>query len=364
MPLGGARLALRRAAPPTNQPPAPTNQPTALKYPAAGDVEDGVPSAHCCGAVSLLFYCINAAAAAGALPVPKAAAQAAAVAWTAWLAWGRAYLGLHTPLDLATGSLLGWALIDLWALVEQLYTAWLHASLAPQTPAWQLPAQVLLCSFVLMRCYPMPRRWTSCYNYATAWQAGWAGTTVGWALRNAGGGAAAGSAATAAAGGWELSSITAAGVLKVLLGLGMIVLAKVTAKAVLLALLRRTFALVPLRIRCLWQPPVFGAVLRQAGKQQPQQLKGTAGAGEQQCSSSSGGAAAAKQQPAGKRQQPSSSGSIWGLRHSFDGTPNDVVATARWGSYFAVGIIISMWQAWYPALLQASGAFAASSSVS
>jgi hypothetical protein len=25
-----------------------------------------------------------------------------------------------------------------------------------------LPAQVLLCSFVLMRCYPMPRRWTSC----------------------------------------------------------------------------------------------------------------------------------------------------------------------------------------------------------
>jgi membrane-associated phospholipid phosphatase len=64
----------------------------------SGDIEDGLPSAHCSGSVALLFYCVEAAAAAGLISSEcKLALQLAAAAWVGWIAFGRLYLAVHSP---------------------------------------------------------------------------------------------------------------------------------------------------------------------------------------------------------------------------------------------------------------------------
>eukprot|EP00882_Tetradesmus_deserticola_P006127 GHRQ01006450.1.p1 GENE.GHRQ01006450.1~~GHRQ01006450.1.p1 ORF type:complete len:211 (+),score=56.08 GHRQ01006450.1:1708-2340(+) len=64
----------------------------------SGDIEDGLPSAHCSGSVALLLYCIEAAAAAGLVSSGwRLPLQLAAAAWVAWVAFGRLYLAVHSP---------------------------------------------------------------------------------------------------------------------------------------------------------------------------------------------------------------------------------------------------------------------------
>lgn len=333
----------------------------------AGDIEDGVPSAHCCGAVSLLYYGIHAAAAAGLLSEQhKLLAQAAAAVWVVWLAWGRAYLGLHSPLDLATGTLLGWALLRLWLSIEQPYVACLQASV--QAGPWQLPLQVLLASAVLMRCYPMPSRWTSCYNYATAWAAGWAGVTVGWGILQQAQLQAPGSSSAGGLFGGVVPPLAC----KVFLGLGLVAASKVLVKAVLLAAFKQAFKLVPLTVRRWWQPPVVGAVRQPPLQQQQSQrlagyvasVAGSAGAaekrGDQKAAGGAGAAVAVltahvSDQPspkAGRASSAAGGSEVLGLRHTAEGVGNDVVAAARWCSYFAVGLTVSLWQAGWPLVLQ------------
>lgn len=324
--------------------------------------------------MSLLYYGIHAASAAGLLTdQQKTLAQVAAAAWVIWLAWGRAYLGLHSPLDLATGSLLGFALLRLWLNIEQPYIAWLDTTVQQQP--WMLPAQVLMVSAVLMRCYPMPSRWTSCYNYATAWQAGWAGVTVGWGVLQQG------QLVTSSSPEWLFGEMVPPLACKIFLGLGMVAASKVLVKAVLVVVLKQLFALVPLSVRCLWQPPVVGAVRQPPPQQQSaQRLAGyasavvadfthhhpadhksdaAAGKGSKQLDSSTSTAAACVSSSLGSKAQAHSSasskyaGSAWGgLRHTQEGVGNDVIATARWFSYFAVGLTVSLWLAVWPMLQQ------------
>lgn len=67
----------------------------------SGDIEDGLPSAHCSGSVLLLFYSISAAVQAGWIrPEWQLALQLAAAAWVAWIAFGRLYLAVHSPGEL------------------------------------------------------------------------------------------------------------------------------------------------------------------------------------------------------------------------------------------------------------------------
>jgi hypothetical protein len=185
-------------------------------------------------------------------------------------------------------------------------------------------------------------------------------------------------------------------VLKVLLGMGLVVAAKVGAKAALVLLLKHAFAAVPLRVRCLWQPPTVGATLRHAGKQAPaaaqqearqareqqqreqlmhklQEAAAAAAAAAAGGHKGADGSDAGTAKDAGGSKQLRSSGglvgdsagrapasssggadSVWGLRHGFDGTPNDVMATARWGSYFAVGYVIVLWNYVWPPLAAAA----------
>lgn len=64
----------------------------------SGDIEDGLPSAHCSGSVALLFYCVEAAAAAGLVgSEAQLALQLAAAGWVGWIAFGRLYLAVHSP---------------------------------------------------------------------------------------------------------------------------------------------------------------------------------------------------------------------------------------------------------------------------
>jgi hypothetical protein len=250
----------------------------------------------------------------------------------------------------------------LWLVIEQPYRAWFAATVQQQP--WQLPLQVLLFSFVLMRCYPMPSRWTSCYNYATAWAAGWAGATVGYgALQQL-------QVQTTASPDRLFGGVVPPLALKVFLGLGMVAATKVAVKALLLAVFKPVFRLVPLSIRCWWQPPVVGAVQqqqRQLEAQQDQQhsaqrLAGYATAVIAEFSNGSSPASAVAAQSinsssssskAGSSSKPSTAGPIlWGLRHSPEGVGNDVVATARWCSYFAVGFNIAAWMAVWPVVLQ------------
>lgn len=319
-----------------------------------GDIEDGIPSAHCCGAVSLLFYGIHAAAAAGLLTDQhKALAAAAAAVWVVWLAWGRAYLGLHSPLDLATGSLLGLSLLRLWLSIEQPYVAWLQASAAQQP--WQLPLQVLLISAVLMRCYPMPSRWTSCYNYATAWQAGWAGVTVGWGVLQQ-----AQLATNSSSSEWLFRGMVPPLACKIFLGLGLVAASKVVVKAALMVAFKQLFACVPLRVRCLWQPPVVGAVKAPPTQQHSaQRLAGYASAvaadfGHHPAPAQEavGRSGSSKQQGADASSSGKAAARWGGLRHTPEGLGNDVVGTARWCSYFAVGLTVVLWQAGWPIVQQ------------
>jgi hypothetical protein len=277
-------------------------------------------------------------------------------------------------LDLATGSLLGFALLRLWLSIEQPYIAWLNATM--QQHPWMLPLQVLGVSAVLMRCYPMPSRWTSCYNYATAWQAGWAGVTVGWGVLQQG------QLVTSSSPEWLFGGMVPPLACNIFLGLGMVAASKVLVKAVLVVVLKQLFAVVPLSLRSVWQPPVVGAVRQPSPQQQSaQRLAGyasavvadfthhhhaahesdaAAGKGSKQLDSSTSTAAACVSSSLGSKAvgaYSSSSGknvgSAWGgLRHTQEGLGNDVIATARWCSYFAVGLTVSLWLAVWPMLQQ------------
>jgi membrane-associated phospholipid phosphatase len=71
----------------------------------SGDIEDGLPSAHCTGSAALLFYCVEAAAAAGLFSSEwRLALQLAAAGWVAWIAFGRLYLAVHSPGEQLAGA--------------------------------------------------------------------------------------------------------------------------------------------------------------------------------------------------------------------------------------------------------------------
>lgn len=301
-------------------------------------------------------------------------AQVAAAVWVVWLAWGRAYLGLHSPLDLATGSLLGVTLLQLWISFESTYTSWLQATVIQQW--WQLPLQVLVFSAVLMRCYPMPSRWTSCYSYATAWAAGWAGCTLGWAVLQQ-----AQLATTVTSNEWLVYGCVPPLACKIFLGLGLVAASKVLVKAALMTVFKQVFPLVPEPVRRLWQPPVVGAVRQQHSQQQGRGcFTGYASAVLSEVSDGVAAHRAGTQsnklhpvpvdsnptqvtciaQPSDSQQQKDvdRDGAEptpkvgWGLRHTEQGLGNDVVAAARWCSYLAVGLTVLLWQAGWPLVLQ------------
>eukprot|EP00878_Enallax_costatus_P026539 GHUV01028484.1.p1 GENE.GHUV01028484.1~~GHUV01028484.1.p1 ORF type:complete len:370 (+),score=93.47 GHUV01028484.1:565-1674(+) len=353
----------------------------------SGDIEDGIPSAHCCASVMLLYYAISSTSAAGYLSSDmELYAQLTAAAWVIWIAYGRLYLGVHSLVDLVAGAALGWMLLALWQQIEQPFIAWVVTS---QHLQWQ----ALLVAFVLLRTYPMASRYTDTFNYAIAWLGGWAGVLVGYrcvfpavdshhaadaaALFRWGSAlahpnssncsllskVASESASSCAAPAQQqelLIGLIPMVVVKIFVGLVTTAVTKVVVKKVLLRLLQPMFGCVPHRIRCLWQPPVVGMgkcdsansssaivrpqeehmherVLLHSGHKQNTFSDHTATNPVVACSTVAG--------------LKSGWEGFWVLRHDRNGVAYDAIFTAKFMSYVAVGYVIVAMDLWWQPLM-------------
>ncbi len=126
-------------------------------YPS-GDIEDGVPSAHCALTVPMYLHAVTCMTENGLLPAEWAMpARVTALAWTAIVAWGRLYLGVHSPVDLGAGAALGACVLALWQLVEAPFVSWVLSD--PHLPSW-----LMLASFAAMHLHPVGTRFTHCYQ--------------------------------------------------------------------------------------------------------------------------------------------------------------------------------------------------------
>jgi hypothetical protein len=255
-----------------------------------------------------------------------------------------------TAVDLLGGCLLGYAVLQLWQRVEQPYNSWLaHHPL--------LPLHVAAVSFLVMHCSPMAGRPTAAYGYCTAWLGGWAGVTLGYRLLHP----VAGVAATAAAAAAGMSGVQTAGrivglqqqlgalplwmavalmTVKLVVGLAAVAATKVVVKEGMLLVLSRAFRLVPICVRCLWQPPLAGEA---KGNRNSSSRSSKVSNQSSRFNDSSSNA------ESNDSHGSSSSSSLWVLRHAPDGTANDVAVTARFAAYVAVGFVVATFgAAWQP----------------
>jgi hypothetical protein len=301
-PDGEARLSPAAAAVVCRETRGPTDLPH----------EPGVPSMHCALSVPFCLFLVNEAARAGAISRPQQLAlHAASHAWVAWVAWGRLYLGLHSPLDLAAGSAMGLLFLALWELCVDGFMAWLLSGQAAVIPT------LLLASFLLMWRFPVGEQPSETYYNATCW----VGSATGLFLAAAQLGPAALAAAPAGAAAWPAGSAAAGGLLaaKVVGGVACVLGAKEATQALGKAVLPWAFGMAPVRLRLALQPPV--ALAAQA-------------------------AAAAEVAAAGSQRQGCVS-----IGCNARGIAWDVDTTARWCAYVAAVNVVLQWNA----LWQAAG---------
>lgn len=355
----------------------------------SGDVEDGIPSAHCCASVMLLFYAI---AAADHLTLNmQLYAQLAAALWVMWIAYGRLYLGVHSPIDLAVGASLGWVLVALWQQIEQPFIKWVVSS---QHIQWQ----PLLVAFVLLRTYPMANRYTDTFNYAIAWLGGWAGVLAGYrcVVPAVDGPHAADAAAlfrwqftaapSASNGCTSLESVNGdiavfctvpeqqpallVGLIpmvfvKIFVGLVVTAVTKLMVRRIMIVLLLPLLSCVPHTIRCLWQPPVAGvdkcdSVISNSAAVRPQAAQQEEHMHERVLlhTGHNQGFAKSRSTPLSADVPSSTAGclqtwrsGLWVLRHDHNGMAHDVVFTAKFVSYVSVGFVISAMDLWWQPLV-------------
>jgi membrane-associated phospholipid phosphatase len=107
----------------------PGAPPVVVKESKQDDVEYGAPSGHVALSVCLNVYLVNELVQYGIVPPQLAGGMHACSAlWILWIAFGRMYLGMHTPVDLATGALMGLSMLGLWSSVDELCLEWLRTN--------------------------------------------------------------------------------------------------------------------------------------------------------------------------------------------------------------------------------------------
>jgi len=82
--------------------------------------------------------------------------------WVALVGLGRLYLGMHTPVDVAAGALIGVVLTSIWAAVDDGLEAWISDAGAPVVAT---QAVVAVAAAV---AYPSPRKATPSKGFAMA----------------------------------------------------------------------------------------------------------------------------------------------------------------------------------------------------
>ncbi len=107
----------------------PGAPPVAVKEDKHDDIEYGAPSGHVALSVCLNFYLVNELVQYGIVPHQLAGGMHAFSAlWILWIAFGRMYLGMHTPVDLGTGALMGLSMLGLWSSVDEACLDWLRTN--------------------------------------------------------------------------------------------------------------------------------------------------------------------------------------------------------------------------------------------
>jgi len=95
------------------------------------------------------------------------------VLWCVNICYGRIYLGMHTPVDIAGGIIVGWILLGFWILVEDFCDAWITAGFTG------LPLYQLIYSVVILWAYPIPLRPNPSFSYSLYLTAACNGVVIG-----------------------------------------------------------------------------------------------------------------------------------------------------------------------------------------
>lgn len=93
--------------------------------------------------------------------------------WCCNICYGRIYLGMHTPVDIIGGVILGWAILFFWIIVEDFCDAWITAGFM------LLPLYQLVYSMVILYAYPVPERRNPSFSYSLYLTAACNGVVLG-----------------------------------------------------------------------------------------------------------------------------------------------------------------------------------------
>eukprot|EP00803_Ostreobium_quekettii_P000537 evm.model.scf_2108.2 EVM.evm.TU.scf_2108.2 scf_2108:15617-16852(+) len=143
--------------------------------------EYGLPSSHVANSSCMAVYVIQALVRGGIAPAGWEGLMALiGAAWVAWIAWGRMYLGMHTPVDLVAGLLVGLGVVGAWTALEPRIEALLFGGVTS-----------LLLLLSLFACvsavYPRPEAPTPCYEQLVCFAGGVFGMDAGVLQRFPGG---------------------------------------------------------------------------------------------------------------------------------------------------------------------------------
>ena len=225
----------------------PKEKPVALdSHETEWNREYGLPSTHVANSAGMVLYITQALIRSGLLSSGWAACFVAiGILWVAWIAWGRLYLGMHTPVDLVSGLLLGLGVVGCWLAVEP----WIESFLFSGFPALGLVLSLLI---YLLAVYPRPERHTPSYETVVTFAGGVIGANCG-ILHRFPDGPPANAYLFAIT--RPVRSPTLAQLARVLLTLCIVACARLVTKPVFNRVLEAAFDTIPVEVRQLWQPP-------------------------------------------------------------------------------------------------------------
>ncbi|KAL3141674.1 hypothetical protein ABBQ32_004364 [Trebouxia sp. C0010 RCD-2024] len=103
--------------------------------------EYGLPSSHTMNSLCLNFFIVHYLLDKHMVPAEWALAMYLGTAvWVAWVGLARVYMGLHTPIDIGAGALLGTLVLVFYLAVDERYEQWILTE--PLAVLWQVIAVV------------------------------------------------------------------------------------------------------------------------------------------------------------------------------------------------------------------------------
>lgn len=208
----------------------PNKDPTA-------EAEYGAPSGHVSLSICWMFLLIHGLQAEGFITGALAGhLSIAAAGWVAWTAFCRLYLGVHSPIDLFLGGVIGIAALCSWELSVQ--HLWLRLVSTTNVAFVQL-----FSSGLLIMLHPKPETFTVSLQHVTTFLGAWYGASLQVSRFD-----------SWPAGPYYVSPPALAA--RTVIGSAVMLIAKSLTKRLLMSVLPVLLDLVPPSIRQNWQPPV------------------------------------------------------------------------------------------------------------